>query len=90
MRIIYELRNLPRPCVLEYLQEAGAEEVMDRPNEILRFTGDGWSASLTVMEPAKVGSLYIPRELLVIEGDDEVVVERVSAFMRQKTMRGGG
>ena len=90
MRIVYELRNLPRLRVMEYLEQAGAEVVKDQPNEILRFAGEGWSASLTVMEPVKVGSCFVPRDLLVIEGADDDIVERISAFMRQKTMRGGG
>jgi hypothetical protein len=83
-RIEFELRNLPRFRVREYLVEAGGGEVDD-----LTVTGAGWTATLTAMPPAQVGSFAIPRDLLVIAGDEDAVA-RVSAFMRQKTMRGGG
>jgi hypothetical protein len=94
MRIEYELRNLPRFRIKEYLEQAGGtvlDTVLDgHPNGTLRAAGDGWTASLEAMEPAQVGSFSIPRDRLVIEGDDKAAVERASAFMRQKTMRGGG
>lgn len=84
MRVEFELCNLPRFRVMEYLEQAGGE-----PVAALEVAGDGWIAVLDALEPAQVGSVLVPRDRLVIEGDDPVV-ERVSAFMRQRTMRGGG
>lgn len=69
---------------MEYLAEAGG-----KPTGELAVSGEGWSAYLEPLEPAVVGTMRIPRDRLVIAGDD-LAVERVSAFMRFKTMRGGG
>lgn len=81
---ILELRNLPRHRILEYLVEAGGEQVGP-----IMVIGDGWEACLEEMEPAAVGSFRIPRDQLVIVGEDPCV-EQVNSFMRRKTMRGGG
>ena len=51
--------------------------------------GDGWRAWLEPMPAAQVGSLNVPRDLLVIEGS-EAAVGSVHALMRARTMRGGG
>ena len=40
-------------------------------------------------QPAQVGSITVPRDLLVIEGK-AAAVEPVYAHMRSRTMRGGG
>lgn len=79
-----ELRNLPRFRILEYLVEAGG-----RPASDLAVSGMGWSAWLEEMEPAAVGSLTVPRDMLILEGDDEPVTA-LHKVMRLKTMRGGG
>ncbi len=84
MRVELELRNLPGSRILDYLVEAGGEPTGD-----LTVSGGGWSACLEPMEPAVVGAMRIPRDRLVIVGDDSAV-ERISAFMRRQTMRGGG
>lgn len=84
MRVELELRNLPRSRVLEYLAE-----VKGWPAGELAMRGDGWLAWLEPMEPARVGSITVPRDLLVIEGTD-AAVESVHALMRSRTMRGGG
>ena len=84
MRVELELRNLPRARVLEYLAETDG-----RPDGELAMRGDGWMAWLVPMEPAQVGSITVPRDLLVIEGTDGAV-ELVHALMRARTMRGGG
>lgn len=80
-----ELRNLPREYILNYLREAGGVE-----DGALAVKGEGWRAWLEAMEPARITVMVIPRDLLVIEGEDEAVVEPVYRHMRQKTMRGGG
>jgi hypothetical protein len=52
-------------------------------------TGPGWSAVLIELEPAQVGVISVPRDLLVIEGDPKTV-EHIHTLMRRRTMRGGG
>jgi hypothetical protein len=84
LRVELELRNLPRVRVLEYLAEAKGQSVGD-----LAVRGNGWLAWLEPMEPAQVGSITVPRDLLVIEGS-AAAVEPVHALMRSRTMRGGG
>lgn len=84
MRVEFELRNLPRLRVMEYLAEAGGALTGDHA-----VAGEGWTARLEKMAPAEVGRIRIPCDRLVMEGETDAV-ERVSAFMRKKTMRGGG
>lgn len=84
MRIELELRNLPRARVVEYLIEADGQPVGE-----FAVRGDGWYAWLEPLEPAQVGSIIVPRDLLVIEGKT-AAIEPVHSFMRSKTMRGGG
>lgn len=83
-RVEMELRNLPRFRIMEYLQAAGGVPVGE-----LAVEGEGWSARLEAMPPAEIGMVSIRRDLLIIEGD-AAAVEPVHAFMRGKTMRGGG
>ncbi len=84
MHIEMELRNLPRFRIMEYLEEAGGE-----PDGDLSVKGVRWSASLEEMEPAYVGMIRVPRDKLIIRGEEEIV-RQVHALMRRKTMRGGG
>lgn len=84
MRVELELRNLPRFRLMEYLVAAGGS-----PDGDGAVTGGGWWAWLEEMEAAQVGAMGIPRDRLVIEGE-EAAVEAVQSFMRSKTMRGGG
>lgn len=85
MRIEMELRNVPRNRVMEYLVEAGGTE-----RDAMHADGDGWQAWLEEMEPAKVVTMLVRRDMLIIEGDEEETVTSVQAYMRRKTMRGGG
>jgi hypothetical protein len=80
-----ELRNVPRFRVMEYLEEAGGTADTE-----LSVRGDGWSARLEELPPAQIITLTVRRDMLIIEGDDEATVDDVHAFMRRKTMRGGG
>ncbi len=84
MRVEIELRNLPLDRVMGYLVDAGGQ--LDGARAV---HGEGWSAELIEMEPAQVSVIWVPRDLLVIEGEP-TVVEQVQAFMRRRTMRGGG
>ena len=85
MRFELELRNLPLGRLGEYLVAAGGRLVDPR-----HVVGRGWSAEIRALEPAALGKFTIPRDLLIIEGDDEAEVQGVHAFMRRQTMRGGG
>lgn len=84
MRVEMELCNLPRERVISYLVEIGGK--ISDPCAVI---GPDWSAKLIKMEPAQVGVIRVPRDLLVIEGDPHIV-EPIHAFMRRRTMRGGG
>lgn len=84
MRKEMELRNVPRNRVMEYLQEAGGT-----PDGELSVSGEGWHARLEEMEPAQVITMTIRRDCLIIEGGDDIVPD-VYAYLRRKTMRGGG
>jgi hypothetical protein len=79
-----ELRNLPAPRILDYLNEAGG--TLDEGG---RVTGTDWTATLIPLPPAQVSIVTVPRDLLVIEGVPDAV-ERLYGYMRRKTMRGGG
>jgi hypothetical protein len=83
-RVEMELRNLPRFRIMEYLIQAGGSASTE-----VSVAGPGWRAQLEAMAPAYVGKLQVQRDMLIIEGDDAVVMG-IYAFMRQKTMRGGG
>ncbi len=84
VRVELELRNLPLDRVMGYLVDAGGQ--LDGRRAV---QGEGWSAELIEMEPAQVNVIRVPRDLLVIEGEPGAV-EQVHAFMRRRTMRGGG
>ncbi len=86
MRVEIELRVLPRFRVMDYLVQVGGEIT-----EMLCVTGNGWTAFIEAMEPDRVGIVDVPRDRLVIEGEEHAV-ERVSSFMQRKVrqMRHGG
>lgn len=84
MRVEMEIRNLPLHRLQEYLIEAGATQVAER-----RFLAENWQAEIVAMEPAKIITMTVRRDLVVIEGADEAVLA-THDFMRGKTMRGGG
>lgn len=83
-RVEMEMRNLPLFRLQEYLVEAGAEQHGERS-----FIGRGWTATIEEMEPAQIITMTVRRDMVIIEGDADEV-SRVQAFMRGKTMRGGG
>lgn len=85
MRVEMELRNLPRFRIMEYLQELGGT-----PTGELAVEGEGWRAWLEEMEPAVIVTLTVRRDMLILESEDQETLDRVHAFMRYKTMRGGG
>jgi len=84
MRIEMELCNLPLDRLIGYLVEVGGQ--IDSPRAVI---GQGWSAVLIEIESAQVGVISVPRDLLVIEGEPDIV-EQIHTLMRRRTMRGGG
>ncbi|NDJ76277.1 MAG: hypothetical protein GYB65_08450 [Chloroflexi bacterium] len=86
MRVEIELRTLPRFRVIDYLVQMGGEV-----SDILSVQGPDWSATIDAIEPDQVGIVQVPRDRLVIEGDERAV-ERVAAFITQRVrrMRQGG
>lgn len=81
MRIEIELRVLPRFRVMDYLTQAGGEIT-----ETWCVAGPGWEAFIESLEPDRVGIVDIPRDRLVIEGEDRKV-ESVAAFMQRKVQQ---
>ncbi|NLF77782.1 MAG: hypothetical protein GX573_18980 [Chloroflexi bacterium] len=81
MRVEIELRILPRFRVMDYLIQAGGT-----PTEALCVAGEGWSACIEALEPDPFGLVDVPRDRLVIEGDERAV-ERVRAFMQLKVQQ---
>jgi hypothetical protein len=84
MRVEMELCNLPLDRIMGYLVEVGGK--ISEPRAVI---GESWSAVLIELEPAQVGVISVPRDLLIIEGQPDVV-ERIHALMRRRTIRGGG
>ncbi len=77
-RIEIELRVLPRFRVMDYLEQVGGV-----PVESLSVRGPGWEASIEALEPDVIGRARVPRDLLVIQGQ-EAAVDRVASFMQRK------
>lgn len=82
-RVVLELRGVPRFKAMGYLIEAGGRET-----EPYSVSGDRWSAYLEALEPDEIGAALIARDRLVIEGERREV-ERVQAYVRIRTKRGG-
>ena len=82
-RVVLELRNQPRYRVMNYLVEAGGT-----PDDVASVTAPRWAAFIESLEPDTVGIVEIPRDRLVIWGE-RTEVERVGAFLRRHTTRGG-
>ncbi|MBN2303679.1 MAG: hypothetical protein JXQ72_04345 [Anaerolineae bacterium] len=78
MQVEIELRHLPRFRVMNYLTQVGGTIT-----ETASVTGEGWWATIEALEPDRVGIVDVPRDRLVIEGDEHTV-ERVAAFMQHK------
>ncbi len=79
-----DLRNMWRPTLMAYLEQAGG-----RPIGKWAVEGEGWRAWLQEQPPVVLSVVTIRRDLLIIEGEQEAA-RRVCRLMREKTMRGGG
>ncbi len=77
-----EVRNLPAEEIRrDLLRELGGVA------EGARVTADGWQVEFVQGEPARLGRMVIPVLFLVVSGEREA---EVAAYLRRRTMRGGG
>ena len=77
-----EVRNMPAPPLLRALvDELGATQDADSAH------GDGWRVRFIEGEPVRTKLLTIPVLFIEIDGVRE---DEAAAFLRRKTMRGGG
>ena len=81
MRVEIVVRNRRRYHVINYLVQMGG-----KVTELLEVEGDGWTAYIEALEPVQVGLVEVPRDRLVIEGDERAV-ERVRSFMERNVRR---
>jgi len=84
VRVEFEIRNMPASLIMSIVEEAGARRSGERT-----ASAEGWTARLVEMPPAQLGPLRIPRDMLVIEGDEQTI-PHISDFMRRNLIRGGG
>ncbi|GAB4320792.1 MAG: hypothetical protein Kow0010_00820 [Dehalococcoidia bacterium] len=77
-----EVRNLPAvqiaTCLVDELGGAQHDGGV---------SGDGWTVRFVRGEPAMVGRFRVPVLFIEVDGPRE---QEVAAFVRRKTMRGGG
>lgn len=78
-----EVRNLRQDLLTAQLVDEFAGSLLPDSS----VTGDGWRVRFERAEPARVGSLSVPVLILSIEGPREA---QAVAFLRSRTIRGGG
>ncbi|MCA9932783.1 MAG: DUF1952 domain-containing protein [Ardenticatenaceae bacterium] len=83
MRDVQVARGIPLWLMQDYLEELGGYVEEDG-----RVTGPGWTATLTQLEPFRLGSLRVGQVQLVLEGDTETLAE-LKPQLEKKTMRAG-
>lgn len=77
------VRGIPLWLLREYLEELGGE--VDGNG---RVVGDGWVATLTPMEPFRLGSLRVGQLELHLEGTQRAL-DQLGPRLDKKTMRAG-
>lgn len=77
-----EVRNIETALIVGYL----VRELGGRAEGAL-VTGDGWTVRIVPGEAERVGGLRVPVVFYEVEGEREA---EAAAFLRHKTMRGGG
>lgn len=75
--------GIPLWLLVEYLEDLGGTAESEN-----RVTGDGWTTSITKLEPNRVGSLRVGRVQLELEGDPNAIAALIP-LLEQKTMRAG-
>ena len=78
-----ETHSIPLWLLREYLEELGG--TVENENHV---AGKGWAATLTKIEPRKVGSLRVGQVKIEFEGQPDTLVQLKSQF-HKKTMRAG-
>ncbi|MBK8905595.1 MAG: DUF1952 domain-containing protein [Anaerolineaceae bacterium] len=78
-----QIRGIPLWLLREYLEELGGTAVTETQVE-----GDGWTITLTKMEPFALGSLRVGQVMMEIKGEDEAIA-RLNPQLEKKTMRAG-
>ncbi len=77
-----EVRNVETALIVGYLvAELGGVQAGDT------VAGPGWTVRVVPGEAVRVGSMRVPVVVYEVEGEREA---EVAAFLRRKTMRGGG
>jgi hypothetical protein len=82
--VVRDIRAIPIWLLREYLEQAGGTTGDDGA-----VVGDGWTATLTQLDDAAVGSLRIGVVRLAIGGDADAVA-RVETALEPRLLRGGG
>ena len=83
-RIEREICGIPTWLMQEYLDEMGGEVIEDG-----RVVGDGWSATLTEIDPFCLGSIVVGQVLMQLEGEPQAV-DQLMVLLEPKLMRAGG
>ena len=78
-----EIHSIPLWLLREYLEEL--DGTAENDNYIV---GDGWTATLTKMEPRSVGSLRVGQVKIEFEGETDALAQLKTQF-HKKTMRAG-
>lgn len=77
-----EVRNIDTDLIAGYLvAELGGER------DGMAVRGGGWEVRFVPGEAARVGGIRVPVVFYEVEGER---ADEVAAFLRRKTMRGGG
>lgn len=77
-----EVRNVETDLIAGYLvREMGGHRQGDT------VEGEGWSVRFVPGESARVGGIRVPVVFYEVEGEREA---EIAAYLRRKTMRGGG
>ncbi len=82
--IVREIRGIPFFLLVMYLQEMGGKLLSEG-----YLQAPGWEATLTRMEPFRIGSLAVGQTRLEICIEESLVDEFIARF-GQKTLRAGG
>ena len=78
-----EIHAIPLWLLREYLEELGGTAVSEN-----NIVGDGWTATLTKLEPRRVGSLRVGQVKIEFEGEPDALAQMQQKFYK-KTMRAG-
>ncbi len=83
-RLEKEICGIPAWLMREYLEEAGGEALGDG-----QVAGDGWTATITEIDPFCLGSIKIGMIRIEIEGESQAM-DHLMLLLEPKLMRAGG